>query len=52
MDREESDGSDESDYGEKHSDDEFSGSICGLGRGLGDTHGVDEGVRDDEEELH
>ena len=23
-----------------------------LGRGLGDSHGVDEGVRDEEEELH
>jgi hypothetical protein len=46
------DGSDDSDYGEEHDNDELSGSICGLGRGLSDTHGVDEGVRDEEEELH
>ena len=27
-------------------------AICGLGGGLGDAHGVDESVRDEEEELH
>ncbi len=52
MDGDDGDGGDESDYGEKHADDELSGAIRGLGRGLGDTHGVDKGIRDDEEELH
>ena len=52
MDGNQGDGSDDGDYGQEHDDDELSGSICGLGGGLGDTHSVDEGVRDEEEELH
>ena len=36
----------------QHSYDEQGGAIRGLGRGLGDAHGVDEGVRDEVEELH
>jgi hypothetical protein len=33
-------------------DDEPGGAFRGLGRGLGDAHGVDEGVRDEEEKIH
>ena len=36
----------------EHDDDEYRGAVCGLGRGLSDPHGVDEGVRDEEEKLH
>ena len=36
----------------QHGDDEQGGAVGGLGRGLGDAHGVDEGVRDEVEELH
>ena len=38
--------------GGQHDEDEPGGAGCGLGRGLGDAHGVDEGVRDEEEKLH
>ena len=50
--RNDGDGSDCCEYGDEHDNDEFSRAVCGLGRGLGDSHGVDEGVRDEEEELH
>jgi hypothetical protein len=46
------DGGDRGKYGDEHDNDEFSGAVCGLGGGLGDPHGVDEGVRDEEEKLH
>jgi hypothetical protein len=39
-------------HGRQHDEDEPRSPICGLGRGLGDAHGVDESVRDEEEELH
>jgi len=46
------DGDDGSEYGGEHDDDEPGGAVCGLGRGLGDPHGVDKGVRDELDELH
>jgi hypothetical protein len=52
MDGHDGDGSDDGDYGQEHNNDELSGSIGGFRRGLGDTHSVDEGVCDEEEELH
>ena len=36
----------------KHNDDEPGGAVRGLRRRLGDAHGVDEGVRDKQEEFH
>jgi hypothetical protein len=39
-------------HGGQHDDDEPCGAIGGLRRGLGDSHGVDEGVRDELDELH
>jgi hypothetical protein len=39
-------------HSREHQEDEPRSPICGLGGGLGDAHGVDEGVRDEEEELH
>lgn len=39
-------------YSREQSDDEPGSTICSLWRRLGDSHGVDEGVRDEEEELH
>ena len=36
----------------EHEEDEPRGTVCGLRRGLGDAHGVDEGVRDEEEQFH
>jgi hypothetical protein len=33
-------------------DDEEGRSSLGFGRGLSDAHGVDEGIRDEKEELH
>ncbi len=38
--------------GRQHDEDEPGGAVSGLGGGLGDAHGIDEGVRDEEEELH
>ena len=38
--------------GGQHDYDEQCGAVSSLGRGLGDAHGVDEGVRDEVEELH
>lgn len=52
MDGDEGDGSDDCDNSQEHDDDELSGSVSGFRRGLGDAHRVDEGVRDEEEELH
>ena len=36
----------------EHDNDKPRGTICRLWRGLGDPHGVDENVRDEENELH
>ena len=36
----------------QHKGDEPGSAVCGLGRGLGDAHGVDERVREEEEQLH
>lgn len=36
----------------QHGDDEPGGTISGLGRGLGDAHGVDEEVGDELERIH
>jgi hypothetical protein len=38
--------------GGQHNENEPGGAVCGLGRGLGDAHGVDKGVRDEKEKLH
>jgi hypothetical protein len=46
------DGGDDGEHGGKQDDDEPGGTICGLGRWLGDSHGVDESVRYEKEELH
>ena len=46
------DGSDGGDHGGEHDDDEPGGAVCGLWRGLGDSHGVDESVRYEQDELH
>jgi hypothetical protein len=46
------DGDDGCKYGSEHDNDEPGGTVCGLGRRLGDTHGVDKGVRDELDELH
>ena len=39
------------DYGEQ-GDDEPRGALCFLRGGLGDPHSIDEGVRDEQEEIH
>jgi hypothetical protein len=39
-------------YSSKHDDDEPCSAVCRLGRGLGDSHGIDKGVRDELNELH
>jgi len=36
----------------EHEEDEPRGTVCGLRRRLSDAHGVDEGVRDEEEQFH
>jgi hypothetical protein len=46
------DGGDRGNNGGEQDDDEPSGAVCGLWRGLGDAHGVDKGVRDELDELH
>jgi hypothetical protein len=52
VDREEGDGGDSDDNGAEHDDDEPCGAFFSLWRGLSDPHGVDKGVRDEQEELH
>ncbi len=52
MDRQSCDGGDDGDDGREHDDDEPGGAVRGLRRRLGDAHGVDEGVRDKQEEFH
>ena len=39
-------------HGYDERSDKEGGAVCGLGRGLGDAHGVNKGVRDEVEELH
>jgi hypothetical protein len=48
----EGDAGDENHNGREEGDDEPGGTFCGLRRGLGDPHSVDEGVRDEQEEVH
>ena len=43
---------DRCDHSGQHDEDEPGSAVSGLGRGLRDAHGVDEGVRDEEEKLH
>lgn len=38
--------------GKKHDSDDPGSAVCGTGRRLGDAHGVDEGVGEEEEKLH
>lgn len=45
-------GGDGGEHDREHDDDEPRCAIGGLGRGLGNPHGVDEGVRDEVQELH
>ena len=52
VDGQKGDGGDGSRDGEEHCNDEPCGALCSFRRGLGDPHGVDEGVRDEQEELH
>lgn len=40
------------DNAEKHGGDDPCGAVGGARRGVGDAHGVDECVRDEEQELH
>jgi hypothetical protein len=46
------DGDDGGNDGREQDNDKPGGPVCGLWRGLGDPHGVDEGVRDEQDELH
>jgi hypothetical protein len=46
------DGGNKGDNSTEHDDDEPGCAVCGLWRGLSDAHGVDEGVRDEQEEFH
>jgi hypothetical protein len=48
----EGDDGNENHNGGEQGDDEPRGAFCGLRRGLSDAHGVDEGVRDEQEEVH
>ena len=52
MDGHDDDGDDGCKDGGEHDDDEPGGTVGGLGRRLGDPHGVDKGVRDELDELH
>jgi len=52
MNGQDGDGGDGGNYGGEHDHDEPCGAIRSLGRGLGDPHGVDKGVRNEEDELH
>jgi hypothetical protein len=46
------DGGDGGNHGHEHDHDEPCGSVRSLGRGLGDPHGVDESVRNEQDKLH
>ena len=46
------DGGHQGDNDSEHDDNEPGSAVCGFWRRLGDSHGVDEGVRDEEEEFH
>ena len=52
MNRQDCDGDDGCKHDGEHDDDEPGGAVGGLRRRLGDSHGVDEGVRDEVDELH
>ena len=45
-------GCNDREHARQHEEDEPCRAISGSWRGLGDAHGFDEGVRDEEEELH
>ena len=51
MDGHDDDGDDGGEDGGEHDDDEPGCSVGGLGRRLGDPHGVDECIRDELDEL-
>ena len=52
MDSHDGDGADGGEDGHEHGYDEPGCTVCGLRRWLCDAHGVDEGARDKEKELH
>jgi hypothetical protein len=52
MEGEDGDGGDGDEYTEEHEGDEPGGSICRFWRGLGDSKGVNEDIREVEEKLH
>ena len=52
MDGHESDAGDGNHDGGEQCDDEPCSAFLALWRGLGDPHGVDEGVRDEQEDVH
>ena len=43
---------DRGDDGRQHDENEPGSAVSGLGRGLGDAHGVNKSVRDEVEKLH
>ena len=52
MDGQNCDGGDSGKHGSEQNEDKPCGAFFRLGRGLGDAHRVDEGVRDEQNELH
>ena len=52
VDGHDSDGGDGGNHGSEHDEDEPGGAVCGLWGGLGDPHGVDKQIRDEQDELH
>lgn len=52
MDSEKRESGDSGDYENKESHDEPGGSIGVLGRGLGDSHCIDESARDEADQVH
>ena len=52
MQAEQDDGNQAGEDGDQHEEDDPGGAIGGFRRGLRDAHGVNEGIRDEKEELH
>ena len=52
MDGDDGDGRDRGDHSGEHNEDEPGRPVCSFWRRLGYAHGVDEGVRDEMDELH
>jgi hypothetical protein len=52
VDGQECNAGDQNYHGGEQREDEPCSALCGLRRGLSDAHGVDEGVRDEQEEVH